>query len=99
VTLSGRGGFPIQSWQVISLSASSNVKDMSRLTEKQEHRCLQSDLHSWACRIDGCMRGEKTWMNEWRRNVIQNQCEKYVSINQALPSITTGLIKAKCQNE
>lgn len=40
------------------------------------------------------------WMNEWRRrNVIQNQCEKYVTIKAALAlRFTTGLIKARCQN-
>lgn len=81
--------------RVISLSASSNVKDMSRLTEKQERWCLQSDLHSWTYRRDGCMRGEKGWMNEWRRrNVIQNQWEKYVTINTALaPRFTTIQLK------
>lgn len=86
------------SYRVISLSAFSNVKDMSRLTEKQEHWCLQSDLHTWTYRTDGCMGREKGWMNEWRRGtVIQNQWEKYVTINTA-SGFTAGLIKARCQN-
>ncbi len=43
-------------------------------------------------------RGERK--DEWRRrNVIQNQCEKYVTIKAALASrFTTGLIKARSQN-
>lgn len=83
--------------RVISLSASSNVKDLSRLTEEQERRCLQSDQHSWTYRTNGCVRREKGWMNEWRRrNVIQNQYERYVSINAALAvRFTPGLIKAR----
>ncbi len=51
--------------RVISLWACSNVKDLSRLTEKQERWCLQSDQHSWTYRTNGCARREKAeWIEE-----------------------------------
>lgn len=84
---------------VISLSACSNVKDSSRLTEEQECWCLQSDQHIWTCGTKGCRRRERERMDGWMNGGGGMWYKINVRNMSALaPRFTTALIKARCQN-